>query len=58
MTLVDKIYCAFLEVGVTLKYVFSVLVSDVRFSCMYCKSFRAVVTSKSSSDKPCIDIHK
>ena len=42
------------------KYVFffSVLVSDIRFSCMYYKSFRAVVRSRSSSEKPWIDVHK
>ena len=51
VTLVDKIYRAFLEVSLTLKYVFSVLVSDVRFSYMYYKSFRAVDRSRSSSDK-------
>ena len=38
--------------------VFSVLVSDVRFSYMYYKSFRAVDRSRSSSDKPWIDVHK
>ena len=51
MTLEDKIYRAFLEVGLTLKFVFSVLVGDVRFSYLYCKSFRAVDRSRSSSDK-------
>ena len=58
VTLVDKIYCAFLEVGLTLKYVFSLLVSDVRFSYMYYKSFRAVDRSRSSSDRHWIDVHK
>jgi len=56
VTLVDKIYCAFSEVGLTLKYVFSVFVTDVRFSYMYCKSFRAV--DRSSSDKHWTDVHK
>ena len=55
VTLVDKIYSAFLEVGLTLKYgFFSVLVSDVRFSYMYYKSFRAVDRSRSSSQNECI----
>ena len=46
-----ELYPRWVPLGLTLKYVFSVLVSDVRFSYMYYKSFRAVDRSRSSSDK-------